>query len=114
MTAEEYIVERLQKSEKNIEDLKGLIDDQTNTINELKKRLIAYENLLLKAKLELQFNAEYDSYALNFRGYYSSINDIGKDCIKEIINDLKIINSLDHSKIIIDCEKVMKERGDLK
>ena len=114
MTAEEYIVERLQKLEKNIEDLKGLIDDQTNTINYLKEQLSAHTDLLTKAKLELQFNAEYDSYALNFRGYYSSINDSGKDCIKEIINDLKIINSLPHAKIIVDCEKMMKERGDLK
>lgn len=101
MNAEEYIVERLKLLEKTNDSLKFLIDNQTERINILTEKLLAYEHLLEKAKLK--FNDEGTYYSLEFNSYYSTLNDKGCDSIKSIIEDLKTLDL--YQDIILEVEK---------
>ena len=101
MTAEEYIVERLRSSEKTIDSLKFLIDNQTERINTLTEKLLAYQDLISKAKLK--FNDEGLYYSLEFNSYYSTLNDNDYDSIDSIIKDLKTLDL--YEDIILEVEK---------
>lgn len=92
MNCEEYVVEKLQKLEQENKDLKNMNKLNDEIINRFITQVKAFNDLLSKSKLELQFNAEYDTYALTFNGFYTTITDKGKENIKEIVNDLKILN----------------------
>ena len=103
MNAEEYIVERLQKLEEQNKNLRDLVSSQNANLTELKNQINALVNLYDKSKLEFVFNPQFNSYSLHFKGYYSSISQDGSDNIKEIVNDLKMLNF--DSNIVLEVEK---------
>lgn len=99
MNCEEYVVERLQKLEKTNENLKILIDNQTDRIDALIEKIDAFEDLIEKAQLEIEEGECY--YGLNFKGHYLTLNN--KDKVKSIVNDLKILDL--YQDIILEVEK---------
>ena len=101
MNAEEYIVERIKMLEKTNDSLKFLIDNQTTTINNLSGEIKAYKDLLEKAQLEFKDGESY--YGINFKGLHLTLTDKGKENVKAIINDLKILNL--YEDIILEVEK---------
>ena len=106
MNCEEYVVERLQKLEKENEHLKKLVDIKDEVINSLKTQAKALYNLYDKA--QLKFNDEGCYYSLEFNSYYSTLNDKGKEDIKEIINDLKVLDI--DSDIVKAAEEFEREK----
>lgn len=111
MNCEEYIIERLQKLEKENEHLNKTIADQKNTIENLIKKIDAFKDLFEKTQLEFYDRDCY--YGLNFRGLYLTLTDKGKNAVKEIVNDLKILNlSNVTSDIVAKCEQKEKEEND--
>lgn len=103
MTADEYVVERLEKLEEQNKNLRDLVSAQKDNITELKNQIKALVNLYDKSKLEFVFNPQFNSYSLHFKGYYSSISQDDSDNIKEIVNDLKMLDF--DSDIVLEVEK---------
>ena len=89
MNCEEYIIEKLQKLEKENEHLKKIVDIKDEVINILNSKVrVLYD---LSDKTELEFK-DYGNYCtINFYGFHSTITDEGKENIKEIVNDLKFL-----------------------
>jgi len=111
MNCEEYIIERLQKLEKENEGLRKRIDNQNDTINKLSEKIDAFKDLFEKTQLEFYDRGCY--YGLNFKGLYLTLTDKGKNAVKEIVNDLKILNlSNVTSDIVAKCEQKEKEEND--
>lgn len=111
MNCEEYVIERIHKLEEENKNLDRTIANQENTIKHLIEKIDAFKDLLEKAQLEFKDSECY--YELNFKGLYLTINDKGKKAVKEIVNDLKILNlSNVTSDIVAKCEQKEKEYND--
>lgn len=106
MNCEEYIIKRLQKLEKENEEL--LLDTRIDITRKLYKKIDAFKDLL--SKVQLKFNDEGNYYSLEFYSYYSTLNDKGKETIRDIIDDLKTLNI--DSDIVAKCEQKEKEEND--
>lgn len=111
MNCEEYVIERIHELEKTNKNLNRTIVDQENTIENLIEKIDAFKDLFEKAQLEFKDSGCY--YGLNFKGLYLTLNDKGKKAVREIVNDLKILNlSNITSDIVAKCEQKEKEEND--
>lgn len=110
MNCEEYIVERLQKLEKENEHLKKLVDLKDEVIDSLNTKVKALYNLYDKAQLKFEDEGSY--YSLEFKGIYFTLTDDGKEDIKEIINDLKVLDiDSDNSDIVKATETFERKKA---